>query len=469
MAPLLRILVQVLPNLPSTPHSPSPTTDLQLNLNEAKLQRPIVSTGAGHEESHLMQHDAKTISVVSRIKNRLDVFGLAENNLTHKFWDGYQWKPAGLDFEILGNGLATPPSAVTWGGDRLDIFGLDDHAVIKHQFWDGTAWLPKDSEFENLGAGCSGEFPITVTTWGQDRLDVFCHGPNEDLRHQYYDGSQWQPSVGSTETLGGVILSAPKAVSWGKNRLDIFAVGHFGLLIHLYWDGSQWSQWEDLGGVPDLDPNSLTVSTWGENRLDIWGTDEISGLWHKYWDGSQWSEWENLGVTNSADSVSVASWGPNRLDIVARNDIGQYLYKFYDGSAWQPDAAGWYNKGPFGGEETRFASSPSVVSWGENRLDVFGESHEGALLHQAWTGYDWYPASTEWENLGGGVESEKSSHGRASSGGGDKGEKSSHGRVFFGGGDKGAKSSPTQAFFGVEYKGEKSSHTQASFGGELRR
>lgn len=433
MAPLLRILVQWLPSLPSTPYSRRPTTDLQFNVKEAEFQRPIVPAGAGHHKNHVTQSNDKSISVVSRIKNRLDVFGLAENNLTHKFWDGYQWKPAGLGFEILGNGLATPPSAVTWGGDRLDVFGLDDNAVIKHQYWDGTAWLPKPSEFENLGAGCSGDFPIAVSTWGQDRLDVFCHGPHRELRHQYYDGSQWQPSVGSTESLGGLMKSAPQVVSWGENRLDIFGIGPYSLLVHLYWDGSQWSQWDDLGRVPDLYPESLTVTSWGENRLDIWAIDKAFTLVHKYWDGSQWSEWESLGVTNTTDSVSVASWGPNRLDIVALNDIGQYLYKYYDGSAWQPDASGWYNKGPFGGEETRFASSPSVVSWSENRLDVFGESYEGALLHQAWTGYDWFPANTEWENLGGGIESERSARGRASFAGGDESERASRSRASFGG------------------------------------
>ena len=433
MAPALRILVQWLPSLPSTLHSPSSTTNLHLNVKEAEFQQPIVSTGAGHHQSHVMQSNDKTISVVSRIKNRLDIFGLAENNVTHKFWDGYQWTPAGLGFEILGNGLATPPSAATWGGDRLDVFGLDDHAVIKHQYWDGTAWLPKDSELENLGAGCSGTFPIAVTTWGQDRLDVFCHAERGNLRHQFYDGSQWQPSVGSTENLGGIINSAPQAVSWGKNRLDIFAIGPANLLAHLYWDGSQWSLWDFLGEVPDLYPESLTVTTWGENRLDIWGIDKALELQHKYWDGSQWSKWESLGVTNSSASVSVASWSPNRLDIVALNDIGQYLYKFYDGSAWQPDAAGWYNKGPFGGGETRLATSPTVVSWGENRLDIFGESHEGALLHQAWTGYGWYPASSEWENLGGGIESKSSAQGRVSLGGGDKSESSSQTLGSFGG------------------------------------
>lgn len=107
---------------------------------------------------------------------------------------------------------------------------------------------------------------------------------------------------------------------------------------------------------------------------------------------------ETLGTkTPLRGNVGVANWAPNRLDIIGESELnGHYLYKYYDGEAWRPSDSGWFDKGP----GRPFTSSPAVVSWGVNRLDVFGESHDGKLLHQAWTGDNWYPDSTVWECLG---------------------------------------------------------------------
>ena len=402
MAPILNIFLQWLQVLPAS-HVKS-TGDQPTFHNLDLQQQPIIPIYSDYHKSGPPDYSNHTVSSVARIKNRLDVFGLVENNLAHKFWDGHQWEPTSSGFEILGNGLASPPVAISWGGDRLDVFGLDDHDVIKHQFWDGTAWLPSPDGLENLGAGCDGGYPITATTWGQDRLDLFCRGKKGDLRHQYYDGSQWQPETGSTESLGGLLATAPSVLSWAKDRLDIFALDPLGQPIQLYWDGNRWSDWIYHPTIINFYPESFTATSWGENRLDLWAVERVlGGLSHKYWDGSQWSEWESLGVTGSSASVSVSSWSANRLDIVASSGTGEFLYKFYDGQSWQPDAAGWYEKGPLAGKGPAISSNPSVVSWGENRLDFFGESESGMLLHQSWTGSDWYPGSNTWEDLGRGL------------------------------------------------------------------
>lgn len=400
MAPLCNILVQLLSSLPSRPNLPIDSQSIgnRPSFNEAnqQQQQPIpltpTSDGMGEEENR--------VSAVSWSENRLDIFSLTANNLTHKFWDGHQWNPSGKELETLGNGLATPPVAVTWGVDRLDVFGLDDHNVIKHQYWDGSSWRPDVAEFENLGGECDPLHPISASSWGKDRLDIFCTGPEGDLLHQYYDGSQWQPSAGSLESLGGSLLTGPSVVSWGKNRLDIFGVDPAGDVSHLYWDGSQWSEWEALPFTLNFH-EPLTVTSWGENRLDVYGVSLVPlALWHKYWDGSQWSAWENLGDEDLLGSVAATSWAPGRHDIVARraND-STYLYKYYDGQSWRPDTLGWYNKGP----DYHFDSNPSVVSWGNNRLDIFGVNYDDELLHQAWTAESWYPSNTDWETLGSGL------------------------------------------------------------------
>ena len=399
MAPLIKVVIQGLPFTFSSPGFPiqdslSKHQSSRINVDHQPCAQPSSLYSQAQATAQTTTSDSNTLSTISWGSNRVDVFGLTGSNLTHKYWDGFRWGPNTVDLETLGNGLATPPAAVTWGIDRLDIFGLDDHNVIKHQYWDGSAWRPDVYEFENLGGVGDSKSPISVTTWGESRLDVFATGPDGDLLHQYYDGSQWQPDINSLESLGGELITGPSAISWGKGRLDIFAVEHTGKVAHIYYDGTKWSDWETFSDGP-LFRNSLFTSSWGENRLDIYGVADDDHLYHKYWDGSRWADWEDLGGALQG-TVGATSWLKNRIDIVGYGLDNTYYYKFYDGQSWQPDVLGWYPK------RGNFKSSPSVSSWGNNRLDIFGVGAEDdQLTHQTWYGSGWYPGSTTWEVLGG--------------------------------------------------------------------
>ncbi|MFI0910505.1 matrixin family metalloprotease [Streptomyces abikoensis] len=44
---------------------------------------------------------------------------------------------------------------------------------------------------------------------------------------------------------------------------------------------------------------------------------------------------------------------------------------------------------------------PAVVSWGENRLDIFGLGLDSAMWHKAWDGTHWLPSPDGWDRLGG--------------------------------------------------------------------
>ncbi|KAL6716797.1 hypothetical protein ACLMJK_004709 [Lecanora helva] len=401
MAPLLHLLVQLLPTTPRS-YLRSHTHKVQSDFSKVyQQQQDFMSTGTdGNDYIPAEYFGSSTLSSVSWGADRVDAFGLVGNNLFHKAWTGKSWFPSNNKIEALGSGLSVAPKAVTWGPNRLDVFGLDVHNVIKHQYWDGTAWKPNVNGFENLGGECDQYWDISATTWAEGRLDVFCTSAVGDLLHQYYDGSSWRPSTGSLESLGGSLNSGPSAVSWGPNRLDIFGVGPRGSLNHLYWDGSQWSEWENFPFVENtgIRGNGLTVTAWGKNRLDIYAVAFDGKLYHKYWSGSQWSDWEVLGGDKLLGAVAATSWSADRIDIVARGGKGQnYWYKFYDGQAWRPDVTGWYNKG----EDVHFSSDPAAVSWGKNRLDIFGlESSGEELLHQTWYGEGWYPGAGGWETLG---------------------------------------------------------------------
>lgn len=403
MAPVFNIIIKLLPSLSNTPKLPSRFEPVHHQPSQHQVdyrqQQPIDLPYHSHSRLYAPKAAESTGSAISWGPDRLDFFGLEENNVTHKYWDGRQWNPFTNGLETLGNGLATPPVAVTWGVDRLDVFGLDNHNTIKHQYYDGIAWRPDVHELENLGGACDGKGSVAANTWGPDRLDLFCTSKEGELLHQYYDGSEWRPSAGSLETFQGSLAGTPSVISWGENRLDVFGVTTDGEVTHLYWDGHQWNGWEVFTFInhPFRKDSPLSVTSWGENRLDIFGVGEDFALYHKYWDGSQWAAWEYLGSKTGLESVAATSWAVDRLDIVVKVK-DEFYYKFYDGKAWRPQVRGFSSKSP----SVSFSSDPSVVSWGENRLDIFGVTDDRELVHQTWTGQSWYPGNTEWEELASG-------------------------------------------------------------------
>jgi hypothetical protein len=67
---------------------------------------------------------------------------------------------------------------------------------------------------------------------------------------------------------------------------------------------------------------------------------------------------------------------------------------------WQP-TTGWEALG------RTFDSTPSAVSWGANRLDIFALATDNRVLHKSWDGLPgtWGPSPKDWEVLPGGFHS----------------------------------------------------------------
>lgn len=287
--------------------------------------------------------------------------------------DAAQWG----GWESLGGVLESPPKAVAWGPNRLDIFALGTDSALYHRWWDGAAW----GGWESLGGVI--ESPPEVVSWRPDRLDIFALGTDHALWHRWWDGASW----GGWESLGGVLTSPPTAVSWGPNRLDIFGLGEDHALWHRWWDGQEWGGWESLGGVLTSPPSAVA---WGPNRLDVFGLGEDHAVWHRWWDGSAWGGWESLGGTLMSQP-NVVSWDEDRLDIFAVGTDSALWHRWWDGSAW----GGWESLGGI------LESPPKAVAWSANRLDVFAVGTDSALWHRWWDGAAW----GGWESLGGVLES----------------------------------------------------------------
>ena len=90
--------------------------------------------------------DSNSVAAVSWGANRLDIFGIGlDNAMYHRAWDGSAWS---RDWQGLGRAFISPPSAVSWGANRLDIFGIGPDNAMYHQAWDGSAWL---RDWQGLG------------------------------------------------------------------------------------------------------------------------------------------------------------------------------------------------------------------------------------------------------------------------------------------------------------------------------
>ncbi|HEY6323042.1 MAG TPA: hypothetical protein VJA16_15940 [Thermoanaerobaculia bacterium] len=190
--------------------------------------------------------------------SRLDILGVGQDEeMFHKWWNG-SWGPSLSDWQQLGGQpqvFTSPPAVVSWGPNRLDIFVLGhrrgERSQVQrmyHKSWDGSNWNPSLLDWEHLGGlFLSPPDAPAAVSWGPNRLDIFGVGQDQGMYHKWWDGSNWGP--GDWEPLGGVFTSPPAVVSWGPNRLDIFGMGQDKGMFHKWWDGSNWSDWEPLGGV----------------------------------------------------------------------------------------------------------------------------------------------------------------------------------------------------------------------------
>jgi hypothetical protein len=331
--------------------------DIELNLDASPITPTPIAGNWGGGKS-LGGVITSPPHAVSWGPNRLDVFALGQDRAVwHQAWDGRAWSGWGS----LGGIKTSPPHAVSWGSNRLDVFALGQDRAVWHQAWDGRAW----SGWGSLGGVKTS--PPSAVSWGPNRLDVFALGQDRAVWHKGWEGSSWSGWI----PLGGQMLSPVSAVSREPNRLDIFAVGTDTAVWHRAWDGAKWSDWRSLGGSSISSP--VSAVSWGPKRLDLFVIGGDKAVWHQAWDGSRWSGWESFGGSFSSP-VSAVSWGPNRLDYFALGSDSAVWHQAWDGA----NRSGWKSLG------VPVVSPVSAVSWRPSRLDVFALDHQRTVMHQAW-------------------------------------------------------------------------------------
>jgi IPT/TIG domain-containing protein len=286
------------------------------------------------------------------------------------FQGGAQVKFGGTP--VAGSGITptsmtavSPSVASSYGAFPVEVDNPDTGRSPEQVFFNYYERLP------DLGqVPASGVHAATHDLVNDAQLDVFITGNGDGALHHTFN-TNVRPTWSPWENLGGVLTSAPSAVSWGnQNRIDVFARGSDYGLWHAWWDGTRWGGWEPLGGVLNSDP---AVTSWGSGRLDVFAAGQDGGLWHRFYAGS-WSEWEPLGGQMIASPGSV-SWGPNRIDIFVQGLDHAVWHKWWNG-AW----GGWESLA--GG----ISQSPDVASTGVGDLEVYALGAAQNLYHAPYFG-----------------------------------------------------------------------------------
>lgn len=351
------------------------------------------------------------------------VFVIGPNGaIFHKALEDGQWSPSwfSLGSPPSGNTYFGSVDAVSWGTNRIDVFGMDYNNIIWHKAWNGTSW----GSWANLGGGicCSGgtEFSggIQAVSMGSGRIDLFtsrmgtciaynnCSG--QPFKHKWLQNGTWKPSQTGWEVLDSSMFGEVQVFSPSANRIQIFSIENSetgpGPFYRKRWNGLQWvpgtDQWTPLNGSGHSVPFGVA---WNSTRLDVFARGGDYAIWHNSSSdsGVNWAGWSTLGGAGSIGSTppTAVAWGPNRLDIFDTKSVSgttETYHKWWDGSAWGPSQTGawqWIGNVPITG-------AIEAVSWEVGRFDLFGRASNGDVFHKWWGGGNWGPAVDQWANIG---------------------------------------------------------------------
>lgn len=302
----------------------------------------------GGEVSEL-QHG---VAAVSRTPGAMDIFvaGIEQTSygLFHKYHnDSFEWEPVDYDsWDYLGGVLASGPLAVSTKPTRLDVFviGSAPGYELFQKTWNDNVW----GNWINLGGSWSKITP-TAVVWGGGRIDVFVVNPEtKALYTKGWDGSTWEPPDTFTK-IGGYCTSRPVAITWGGNRVDVFARGGDAGLWHLSKSEDVWSDWTSISGNRTIQGEPSAVA-WGPNHFDVfaWGSD--NSLLHRSFDLTENQEQGVWTPSNGFEVIGQGLTGPPKVVSDASNNLHVFSYLQYGQLShreWNQSVGRWMPDGEF--------------------------------------------------------------------------------------------------------------------------
>jgi hypothetical protein len=239
-----------------------------------------------------------------------------DQSLWHRHFDGSAW---GEWDNAAGGLLISAPAIASSGNGPFDAFAIRADNLAYRRHWDGSAWagdwelVDDPAYWQSLEATPSQTWPMSkdvdapgaVIRPGTTQTDLFRRGPDNSLRWRHFNGSAWEAWV----NLGGVITSAPSAVSFDQNHVRVFARGVDGQIWYLPYDSGGWGKWRPLpkmGGVW-ADSAPTAVGQPGASAISVYVRGSDGALWTIQYDGSGWGAWSNALGGSLASGVGTAA------------------------------------------------------------------------------------------------------------------------------------------------------------------
>jgi hypothetical protein len=178
---------------------------------------------------------------------------------------------------------------------------------------------------EQVSNTAKGIGPPALVSWGVNRLDIFFRGWDKAVYHMRSSGSTpW-----TLDSLGGVILDFPSAVTTGGNTLRVYVRGRNSQLFEAWQtNGGPWHPWNSLSDVTGSTGTPLSGSPSASvqgGRVKVYMRTSAGNLSSFSLSGGAWGFLNHTGlITGSPTSTPGGAF-------VRGRSAGLWLF---DGSNW---------------------------------------------------------------------------------------------------------------------------------------
>lgn len=237
-----------------------------------------------------------------------------------------------------------------------------------------------NQHWQNLGG--SADLAPTITSWADNRRDVFVRGPGESMWWIFWNGVNWS----NWTNVGGVLTSSPDCTSPVTTVIYCAVKGpDGGMWINrgaLTGNGMLWSGWEPQGGLLGGGP-TLTHANFSDGHYEVQAFVRGPGeaLWAKRFNGQVWGDWFLIPNSVFRGDPDCTWKGVGDFDCVMRLNDDTLIHN--EGCCLNTSGPVWENLGG------ALRASPSISSWGSDNLNIVIKGSNSTLWLNTWNGNNW--------------------------------------------------------------------------------
>jgi hypothetical protein len=276
----------------------------------------------------------------------------------------------------LGGTFVTQPCALTVDPRRLVVFGVGVDHTMQMRWRESGEW----GEWESIG-GMLIAAPVALSR-RDGSLDLLCVTHDQSICHRSWEGrwGQWHALHG---VVGGVGFTArPTVTVMDQTSLIVFTLSTDMRAYSKVYNNQYWGEWERLDRTMVLSPCAVRTDT-GLHAIAV-GPD--LRLHNAIWQQGTWSSWEPLGDEIVASAPCVLKNNDGSVDVYYLRDDRALYRRVWNGS-WNE---------PLGLEGT-ITETPTVIAAQDGRIDIFVVGEDRAVWQRNMVGGRW----TWWRSLGG--------------------------------------------------------------------